>query len=89
MLQRPKSDDRVLAAGETHRVRVVAEKGYRRAGIHLDWQGECEDEKGLYSSSDRVPVEIDQRYSRPTAVNQLFGDRARLTRSRAGDAKQD
>ena len=65
------------------RARRSAERGaaltrdllaFARAGIHIEWRGSGFDEKGYERGSDRVLVEIDPRYLRPTEVDLLLGD---------------
>jgi len=74
MLQQDAPSDFVIATGETHTVREFCELAFRRAGIELDWRGHGVDEKGYQRGSDRVLVETDVRYLRPTEVDLLLGD---------------
>ncbi len=74
IVQQPKADDYVLATGESHSVREFVEKAFARVGRRIEWRGTGVDEKGLEAGSDRVLVEIDPRYFRPTEVDLLIGD---------------
>ncbi len=74
IVQQPKADDYVLATGESHSVREFVEKAFARVGRRIEWRGNGVDEKGLEAGSDRVLVEIDPRYFRPTEVDLLIGD---------------
>jgi GDPmannose 4,6-dehydratase len=74
MLQQETPDDYVLATGETHTVRSFVDKAFAEVGVHLDWQGEGVDEKGVCKKSGKVLVEVDPRYFRPTEVDILIGD---------------
>ena len=47
MLQQPEPDDYVLATGETHSVRELAEKAFKLIGLEIEWQGKGVDEKGV------------------------------------------
>jgi GDPmannose 4,6-dehydratase len=47
---------------------------FQEAGIHIDWQGEGVEEKGLDHESGKVVVEVDPRYFRPAEVDLLIGD---------------
>lgn len=58
MLQREKSDDYVIATGETHSVREFAREAFRLAGI-TDWE---------------KYIEKSDRYQRPREVHLLVGD---------------
>ena len=74
IVQQPKPDDYVLATGESHSVREFVEKAFARVGRRIEWRGNGVDEKGVEVGSDRVLVEIDPRYFRPTEVDLLIGD---------------
>ncbi|HYC60606.1 MAG TPA: GDP-mannose 4,6-dehydratase [Thermoanaerobaculia bacterium] len=74
MLQQEQPDDYVVATGSTHTVREFVERSFRRAGIELEWQGSGLQERGVERGTDRVLVEIDPRYLRPTEVELLLGD---------------
>jgi len=74
MLQQETPSDFVIATGETHTVREFCELAFRRAGIELEWRGHGTEEKGYERGSDRVLVETDVRYLRPTEVDLLLGD---------------
>jgi GDPmannose 4,6-dehydratase len=74
MLQQEKSDDYVLATGAAYAVREFVEMAFAEVGITLAWKGQGVEEKGVDRKSDRVLVEVDQRYFRPTEVDLLIGD---------------
>jgi GDPmannose 4,6-dehydratase len=77
MLQQDKPDDYVLATGETHSVRAFVEAAFAEVGVALDWRGTGVEEKGYAADSDRLLVEIDPRYFRPTEVDLLCGSPAK------------
>jgi GDPmannose 4,6-dehydratase len=74
ILQQEVPDDYVLATGEKHSIREFAEKAFAYVGKQLKWRGSGVEEKGIDASSDRVLIEIDPRYFRPTEVDVLLGD---------------
>jgi GDPmannose 4,6-dehydratase len=74
MLQQDEPDDYVLATGETHSVRDLAELAFGRVGIEIAWRGAGVEELGVDASSGTVLVRIDPRYFRPTEVDALVGD---------------
>src|SRR6056297_3015014 len=74
ILQAEKADDFVLATNETHTVREFVEKAFNTLGEDIVWQGEGVHEKGILKSQNKVVVEIDPRYFRPTEVDLLIGD---------------
>jgi GDPmannose 4,6-dehydratase len=78
MLQQPQPDDYVLATGETHSVREFAERAFALVGMPITWRGSGLEEQGLYK--DRVLIEIDPRYYRPTEVDLLLGDASKAKR---------
>ncbi len=74
MLQQDQPEDFVIATGQTQTVRDFCTRAFLRAGIDVDWRGAGFAEKGYERGSDRVLVEIDPRYLRPTEVELLLGD---------------
>lgn len=74
ILQQPEPDDFVIATGEQHSVREFTTLAFEAAGIHLRWEGEGVDEKGIDAETGRVLVEVDSRFFRPAEVDTLLGD---------------
>jgi GDPmannose 4,6-dehydratase len=76
MLQQEKGDDYVLATGEAHSVRELAEEAFACTGRRLEWRGKRNsvDEEGIDAATGAVLVKIDPRYFRPTEVDLLLGD---------------
>ncbi|MCX7955468.1 MAG: GDP-mannose 4,6-dehydratase [Bacteroidales bacterium] len=87
ILQQPEPDDYVLATGETHSVREFVELTFKELGIEIDWIGKGTDEKAYVKNvfdngyeiknhikKDKIVVEVDPRYFRPTEVDILVGD---------------
>jgi len=87
MLQRDSPVDYVIATGETHSVRELCDRAFRRAGMELEWRGSGVAETGVDAATGRVLVEIDPRYFRPTEVDVLLGD-ASKARTELGWAPQ-
>ncbi len=77
MLQHDTPEDFVIATGENHSIREFCELAFKEIGIDLVWQGTGVDEKGIDSSTGRILVEVDQKYYRPTEVEQLLGNPAK------------
>ena len=73
ILQQDEPDDFVIATGEMHSVREFCTLAFHYAGIELHWEGEGVNEKGI-DATGRVLVEVDEKYFRPTEVEQLCGD---------------
>ena len=74
MLQQEKPDDYVLATGVTTTVREFCNLAFGEIGISLIWKGEGDKEIGVNSKSNKVLVEVDSNYYRPTEVDLLVGD---------------
>jgi GDPmannose 4,6-dehydratase len=74
MLQQDEPEDFVIATGHTRTVREFCTLSFARAGIEVEWRGSGFTEKGFERGRDRVLVEIDPRYLRPTEVDLLLGD---------------
>jgi GDPmannose 4,6-dehydratase len=74
MLQHHTPEDFVIATGEMHTVREFVTLAFKEAGIHLKWLGKGLDEKGIEISTNKVLVEVDPKYFRPTEVELLLGD---------------
>lgn len=74
ILQNDEPDDFVIATGEMHTVREFCELAFKEVGIHIRWEGEGINEKGIDMDSGEVIVEVDPQYFRPTEVDQLLGN---------------
>jgi len=84
MLQQEQPDDFVIATGVQYSVRQFVDAACNELGIHLRWEGEGLEEKGIVETieeSDATPlkegqvvVQVDPRYFRPTEVETLLGD---------------
>ena len=74
MLQQDDPDDYVLATGEATEVREFVRWAFEDAGIPIEFRGEGIDEKGYALADNRLLIEIDPRYFRPTEVDLLIGD---------------
>lgn len=81
MLQQEKPEDFCVATGENHTVREFCEKAFGFAGMEIEWGGERGTvNEFAYRKDDpnKEPViKIDERYFRPTEVDQLLGDPAK------------
>jgi len=74
MLQQKKPDDYVIATGEAHSVREMAEEAFRNIDIDIEWKGKGKEEKGIDKKTGKILVEVDPKYFRPTEVDFLVGD---------------
>jgi GDPmannose 4,6-dehydratase len=74
MLQQKKPDDYVLATGEAHTVRDFADFAFKELDMHLEWEGDGANEKGIETRTGKVRIEVHPEYYRPTEVDYLVGD---------------
>ncbi len=74
IVQYEKSDDFVVATGETHTVREFVEAVGRFHGFDIVWQGAGLDEKGINRKTNQTIVEVDPIFFRPNEVDLLQGD---------------
>jgi GDPmannose 4,6-dehydratase len=74
ILQTEKPEDFVLASGKTTKVREFVQLAFQAVGIDLEWKGSGIDEIGIDKKTGKTLIEVDERYFRPTEVEQLLGD---------------
>ena len=74
ILQHDTPDDFVIATGEMHTVREFCSIAFKELGINLKWEGKGIDEKGIDTETEKVIVEVDPQFFRPTEVNELCGN---------------
>lgn len=74
ILQHDQPDDFVIATGDMHTVREFCTLTFEEVGIHIKWEGKGIDEKGIDMDTERILVEVDSKFFRPTEVEQLCGD---------------
>ena len=73
ILQQDHPEDFVVATGIQYSVREFVEAAGEEIGINIKWKGKGTDEKG-YDEEGKCIVAIDERYFRPTEVDNLLGD---------------
>jgi GDPmannose 4,6-dehydratase len=74
MLQQDKPDDFCIATGVQYSVREFVNFAYAFLGKTIRWEGEGKSEKGFDSETNKLVVSVDEKYFRPTEVNNLLGD---------------
>ena len=74
ILQHNTPEDFVLATGKSYTVREFCEIAFKEVGITISWKGKGIKEVGINKDNEKVLIEIDQRYFRPTEVDYLEGD---------------
>ena len=74
ILQHNTPEDFVLASGKSYTVREFCEIAFKEVGITISWKGKGIKEVGINKDNEKVLIEIDKRYFRPTEVDYLEGD---------------
>ena len=74
MLQQRNPDDYVIATGKNISVKKFVEKCFKFVDINVYWKGSGVNEKCLDTKTNKVLIEIDPYYYRPTDVEDLLGD---------------
>ena len=81
MLQQDKPEDFVISTGRMETVRKFVELSAKKLGWGdntkkppIIWEGDGVNEVGRRGDTNEIVVRIDQRYFRPTEVDQLLGD---------------
>jgi GDPmannose 4,6-dehydratase len=87
MLQQDKPEDFVIATGESHSVREFLGKAFMEVGIEIAWEGSGLNEIGKDVSTNKILVQIDPRYFRPTEVDFLLGDPSKAKKKLGWEAK--
>jgi len=87
MLQQDKPDDFVLATGKNHTIREFCELAFSELGINIEWQGKGINEVGINAQSGYQVIGIDEKYYRPTEVEQLLGDATKAKEELGWEAK--
>ena len=67
-------EDFVLATGKSFSVREFCEVAFKEIGVVLKWKGKGLKEKGYNIKNNKILIEVDKRYFRPTEVDYLLGD---------------
>lgn len=78
MLQQERPEDFVIATGVQHSVRDFVNIAAAELGMQIRWKGEGVDEVGIQPGSTNPIVRVDPRYFRPTEVDSLLGDAAKV-----------
>jgi GDPmannose 4,6-dehydratase len=74
MMQQDEPDDFVIATGEQYSVKEFIEAAALHLDMHIRWEGEGINEKGIDTDTGQTVVEVDPHYFRPTEVQDLLGD---------------
>ena len=87
MLQQKTPDDYVIATGENHTIREFVELAFRELDMEIEWQGNNKEEIGIDSKTGKKLIGIDEKYYRPTEVEELLGDANKAKEELGWEAK--
>jgi len=74
MLQKETPVDYVIATSKQYSVRQLCTLCFEMVGITVAWRGEGISEEGVDTATNKVVVQISEKYFRPTEVETLLGD---------------
>ncbi len=74
ILQHDTPEDFVIATGVQHSVREFTTLAFKYVGIELVWKGEGINEKGYDKKTGKMLVCVNEKWYRPTDVDNLWGD---------------
>jgi GDPmannose 4,6-dehydratase len=83
MLQQDVPEDYVIATGQSTKVRDFINKAFRELGVEVEYRGTGIKEVGIIKSSSiaefnlpkgKIVIKIDEKYFRPSEVDNLVGD---------------
>ena len=80
MLQQEKPEDFVLATNEAHSVRRLVEETCKLLDFEIEWRGSGISEKGYDKKTNKLLIEIDSKYFRPSEVDFLLGDASKASK---------
>jgi len=78
MLQVDKPEDFVCATSKQYSVRQLVTVCFEMMGKKIIWRGEGVSEEGIEEATGKVLVQVSPKYFRPTEVETLLGDPAKM-----------
>ena len=73
-LQHSEPDDFIFSTGQQFSVRDFVREAFGLCGFDIEWRGSGADEVGFDKNTNRVLIEVDPSFFRPTEVDTLIGD---------------
>jgi GDPmannose 4,6-dehydratase len=74
MLQQEYPDDFVISTAKQYSVKQLVALCFEMVGVTIEWRGEGLSEEGVDKNTNKVLVQISEKYFRPTEVETLLGD---------------
>jgi len=78
ILQHDKPDDFILSTNETHSIKEFINESIKYTDINIKWVGKNENEYAIDKNTNKVIIEIDPKYYRPSEVDILIGDYSKV-----------
>jgi len=89
MLQQEIPQDYVLATGKTHTIREFVNISASELGWELRWEGENENEKAYRSCDNKLIVQVNPKFYRPSEVHLLCGNAYKSRKTLKWSPKHD
>jgi len=77
MLQQDAPEDFVIATSKQYSVRQLITLCFEMVGTAVEWRGSGLSEEGIDKETNKVLVQVSEKYFRPTEVDTLLGDPAK------------
>ena len=74
VLQQPEPDDFIFSTGQQYSVRDFILEAFSLCGFDLEWRGSGVDEVGFDKNTNRILIQVDPSFFRPTEVDTLVGN---------------
>jgi len=74
MLQHDKPDDYILSTGKMYKIREIVDIVFKQCGYDIEWKGSGINEVGIDKNTGKTLIRVDEKYFRPSEVNELLGD---------------
>jgi GDPmannose 4,6-dehydratase len=87
ILQQDNPDDFVLATGKMYSIREMIQIAFGLKGFDIKWKGEGINEIGYDANTNKELIFVDEKYFRPSEVDQLLGNPSKAERVLGWKAK--
>jgi GDPmannose 4,6-dehydratase len=74
ILQKDSPDDYVISSNVQYTIKECVEEAFKNVGVKTEWRGEGMGEKCYKCGTDTVLIDINDKYFRPSEVEDLLGD---------------
>jgi len=74
ILQKDKPSDYVISSNVQYSIKECVEEAFKNVNIDIEWKGEGMNEKCYNKKNNEILIDIDEKYFRPSEVDDLLGD---------------